>query len=64
MPAPVLVTDEPWLPVPPEEWLRRAYPRLTRVAHAGTGGHFLAAERPALFVSGIRNAFREDHKLT
>ena len=58
VPASVLVPNEPRLPVPPEEWLRRAYPRLTRVVHADTGGHFLAAEQPELFVNEIRNAFR------
>jgi pimeloyl-ACP methyl ester carboxylesterase len=58
VPASVLVPNEPRLPVPPEEWLRRAYPQLTRVAHVGTGGHFLAAEQPSLFVNEIRNAFR------
>jgi pimeloyl-ACP methyl ester carboxylesterase len=58
VPASVLVPNEPRLPIPPESWLRRAYPHLTRVAHAAQGGHFLAAENPELFAAELRNAFR------
>jgi pimeloyl-ACP methyl ester carboxylesterase len=58
VPASVLVTREPELPVPPESWLRQAYPRLTRIATADEGGHFLAQESPLVFADAVRTAFR------
>ena len=58
VPASVLVTHEPRLPIPPESWLRRAYPNLTRIVTLDEGGHFLALESPERFVTEIRDAFR------
>ncbi|GAB2868023.1 epoxide hydrolase [Actinoallomurus bryophytorum] len=58
VPASVLVTREPELPVPPESWLRQAYPRLTRIATVEEGGHFLAQESPLVFTDAVRTAFR------
>jgi len=58
VPASVLVTREPNLPIPPESWLRRAYPNLTRLVPLDQGGHFLALESPDRFVTEIRDAFR------
>jgi pimeloyl-ACP methyl ester carboxylesterase len=58
VPASVLLTREPEVAVPPESWLRRAYPRLTRVATAEKGGHFLAQEAPEVFAAEVRAAFR------
>jgi len=58
VPASVLVPHEPKLPVPPESWLRRAYPNLTRLVILDEGGHFLALESPERFVTEIRDAFR------
>lgn len=58
VPATVLAPNEPKLPIPPESWLRRAYPHLTRYVRTARGGHFLAAEDPELFAAELRNAFR------
>ena len=58
VPASVLVPHEPRLPAPPESWLRRAYPNLTRIVTLDEGGHFLALESPERFVTEIRDAFR------
>jgi pimeloyl-ACP methyl ester carboxylesterase len=58
VPASVVVTREPDLPVPPESLLRQAYPQLTRVVSMDEGGHFLAQEAPERFVSVVREAFR------
>jgi pimeloyl-ACP methyl ester carboxylesterase len=58
VPASVLLTREPALPAPPESWLRRAYPALTRVATLEEGGHFAAMETPRRFAAEIREAFR------
>jgi pimeloyl-ACP methyl ester carboxylesterase len=58
VPASILLTREPEIPVPPESWLRQAYPRLTRIARADEGGHFLALESPQVFTDEIRTAFR------
>jgi pimeloyl-ACP methyl ester carboxylesterase len=58
VPASVLVPHEPRVPVPPESWLRRAYPNLTRLVTLDEGGHFLALESPERFVTEIRDAFR------
>lgn len=58
VPASVLATHEPRLPIPPESWLRRAYPNLTRLVTLDEGGHFLALESPGRFVAEIRDAFR------
>ncbi len=58
VPASVLATHEPGLPIPPESWLRRAYPNLTRLVTLNEGGHFLALESPGRFVAEIRDAFR------
>jgi pimeloyl-ACP methyl ester carboxylesterase len=58
VPASVLVPHEPRLPIPPESWLRRAYPNLTRLVTLDEGGHFLALESPERFVTEIRDAFR------
>ena len=58
VPSSVLLTREPELPVPPESWLRRAYPGMTRLATADEGGHFLALESPETFVTAVREAFR------
>jgi pimeloyl-ACP methyl ester carboxylesterase len=54
----VLAPHEPKLPVPPESWLRRGYPNLTRLVTLDEGGHFLALESPERFVAEIRDAFR------
>ena len=59
VPASVLAPHEPKLPIPPESWLRRSYPQLTRWAQVEAGGHFLAAENPELFAAELRNAFRQ-----
>src|ERR1022692_2426344 len=58
VPASVLAPHEPRLPAPPESWLRRAYPNLTRIVTLDEGGHFLALESPERFVTEIRDAFR------
>jgi pimeloyl-ACP methyl ester carboxylesterase len=58
VPASILFTREPELALPPESWLRRAYPQLTRIATAREGGHFLALESPEVFVTEVREAFR------
>jgi pimeloyl-ACP methyl ester carboxylesterase len=58
VPASIIVTREPEIPVPPESWLRRAYPRLTRIKAVEEGGHFLALEAPERFVAEVREAFR------
>jgi len=58
VPASVVITREPEIPVPPESWLRRAYPGLTRIARLDEGGHFLALEAPERFVAEVREAFR------
>jgi pimeloyl-ACP methyl ester carboxylesterase len=58
VPTSVVVPHEPKLAVPPQSWLRRAYPQLTRVVTVERGGHFLAAEAPNDFVELIRSAFR------
>jgi pimeloyl-ACP methyl ester carboxylesterase len=57
-PASVLNPHEPHLPVPPESWLRRAYPGMERYVVLDRGGHFLASENPHRFVAEIREAFR------
>jgi pimeloyl-ACP methyl ester carboxylesterase len=57
-PASVLIPHEPHLPVPPESWLRRAYPGMERFVVLDRGGHFLASENPRGFVAEIREAFR------
>jgi pimeloyl-ACP methyl ester carboxylesterase len=58
VPSSLLLTREPELPVPPETWLRRAYPDLRRLVTADEGGHFLALESPEGFVRQVREAFR------
>jgi pimeloyl-ACP methyl ester carboxylesterase len=58
VPTSVLIPHEPALPVPPEPWLRRAYPDLRRYSVLDTGGHFLAAESPERFAAEVRDAFR------
>jgi pimeloyl-ACP methyl ester carboxylesterase len=58
VPASIIVTREPEIPVPPESWLRRAYPALTRITTVDEGGHFLALEAPGRFVAEVREAFR------
>jgi hypothetical protein len=58
VPTSVLATREPNLAIPPESWLRRAYPNLTRLVALDQGGHFLALEAPDRFVAEIRAAFR------
>jgi pimeloyl-ACP methyl ester carboxylesterase len=60
-PTSVLLPHEPKLPVPPESWLRRAYPNLTRHVVVDKGGHFLALESPERFVAEIRAAFSPYH---
>jgi pimeloyl-ACP methyl ester carboxylesterase len=57
-PASVLIPHEPHLPVPPESWLRRAYPGLERFVVLDRGGHFLASEDPQQFAAEIRETFR------
>jgi pimeloyl-ACP methyl ester carboxylesterase len=57
-PASVLATHEPHLPIPPQSWLFRAYPNLTRHVTLDEGGHFLALESPERFTTEIRDAFR------
>jgi pimeloyl-ACP methyl ester carboxylesterase len=56
-PAAVLIPHEPHLPVPPESWLRRAYPAMERFVVLDHGGHFLAAEDPHRFAAEIRRTF-------
>jgi pimeloyl-ACP methyl ester carboxylesterase len=56
--ASVLIPHEPHLPVPPESWLRRAYPSMERFVVLDRGGHFLASEDPHRFVAEIRETFR------
>jgi pimeloyl-ACP methyl ester carboxylesterase len=56
-PASVLIPHE-HLPVPPESWLRRAYPGMERFVVLDRGGHFLASEDPHRFVAEIRETFR------
>jgi pimeloyl-ACP methyl ester carboxylesterase len=58
VPTSVLSTHEPNLPIPPESWLRRAYPNLTRMVTLEEGGHFPALESPERFVTKVREAFR------
>jgi pimeloyl-ACP methyl ester carboxylesterase len=58
VPASVIATHEPKLPVPPQSWLRRAYPNMTRLVTLDQGGHFLALESPERFVTEVRDAFR------
>jgi pimeloyl-ACP methyl ester carboxylesterase len=58
VPASIIVTREPEIPVPPESWLRRAYPGLTRITTVDEGGHFMALEAPRRFVAEVRAAFR------
>jgi pimeloyl-ACP methyl ester carboxylesterase len=58
VPASVLATHEPKAAVPPESWLRRAYPNLGRFVVLDEGGHFLALEAPERFVAEVRDAFR------
>jgi pimeloyl-ACP methyl ester carboxylesterase len=58
VPTSVLAPHEPKLPVPPESWIRRAYPNLTRYEILNEGGHFLALESPERFVAEIRAAFQ------
>jgi pimeloyl-ACP methyl ester carboxylesterase len=58
VPASILITREPEIPVPPESWLRQAYPRLTRIKRVEEGGHFLALEAPEVFAAEVRTAFR------
>jgi hypothetical protein len=57
-PTSVLIPHEPHLPVPPESWLRRAYPAMERFVVLDRGGHFLASENPHRFVAEIRETFR------
>jgi pimeloyl-ACP methyl ester carboxylesterase len=57
-PASVLIPHEPHLPVPPESWVRRAYPAMERFVVLDRGGHFLASEDPHRFAAEIRAAFR------
>jgi pimeloyl-ACP methyl ester carboxylesterase len=57
-PASVLIPHEPHLPVPPESWLRRAYPAMERCVVLEHGGHFLASEDPHRFAAEIRQTFR------
>jgi pimeloyl-ACP methyl ester carboxylesterase len=57
VPASVLAPHEPLLPVPPQSWLRRGYPNLTRFVALDRGGHFLALESPERFVAEVRAAF-------
>jgi len=54
----VLIPHEPHLAVPPESWLRRAYPAMERFVVLDRGGHFLASEDPHRFVAEIRETFR------
>ncbi len=58
VPASILLTKEPDLPVPPESVLHRAYESLYRVARTDQGGHFLALESPQTFAAEVRTAFR------
>jgi hypothetical protein len=61
-PASVLIPHEPHLPVPPESWLRRAYPAMERFVVLDRGGHFLASENPHRFAAEIRETFRPYRK--
>lgn len=58
VPASIVVTREPSLPVPSEAALRRLYPGLTSITRVEEGGHFLALEAPEVFVERVREAFR------
>jgi pimeloyl-ACP methyl ester carboxylesterase len=62
VPTSVIATHEPKLPIPPQSWLRRAYPSLTRLVTLDEGGHFLALESPDRFVAEIRDAFRPSRR--
>jgi pimeloyl-ACP methyl ester carboxylesterase len=62
VPTSVIAAREPKLPIPPQSWLRRAYPRLTRLVTLDEGGHFLALESPDRFVTEIRDAFRPSRR--
>ena len=44
--------------LPPENWLRRAYPSMERFVAPGCGGHFPASAEPDRFAAEIREAFR------
>jgi pimeloyl-ACP methyl ester carboxylesterase len=57
-PTSVVIPHEPYLPVPPESWLHRAYPAMERFVVLDRGGHFLASEDPHRFVAEIRETFR------
>jgi hypothetical protein len=57
-PTSAVIPHEPHLPVPPESWLRRAYPAMERFGVLGRGAHFLASEDPHRFVAEIRETFR------
>ena len=43
-------------PAPPNRWVQRVYVRRTELT---VSGHFLAYERPAEFVEGVRAFFRD-----
>jgi pimeloyl-ACP methyl ester carboxylesterase len=47
--------DEVYLP--PETWVKRAFPNLVYYRRAERGGHFAAWEHPKLFASELRAAF-------
>ena len=44
--------------LPPETWVRRAYPKLIYFHQVEKGGHFAAWEQPELFASEMRAAFK------
>jgi pimeloyl-ACP methyl ester carboxylesterase len=56
---PVAVTAYPEeIYTAPENWAKRAYPKLIHYNKAPKGGHFAAWEQPAFFVEEIRASFR------
>ena len=44
--------------LPPENWLRRAYPSMERFVVPDRGGHFLASGEPDRLAAEIREAVR------
>jgi pimeloyl-ACP methyl ester carboxylesterase len=46
---------------PPQSWVQRSYPRLTRYTAMPRGGHFAAHEQPELLAADITTFFR-DHR--
>jgi pimeloyl-ACP methyl ester carboxylesterase len=57
--SPVAVTASPTeIYTAPRSWAERAYPKLIYYNLVDKGGHFLAWEQPAIFVSEVRQGFK------